>query len=45
MYTERYGPYLLDLRNLLNESQIEIYDSRVINQTCTFNNHLVGLVI
>jgi len=45
MYTSRYGPYLLDLRELLNETQIEIYDSRILNQSCTYDNHLVGLVI
>jgi len=45
IYTARYEPYLLDLRELLDESLIEIYDSRVLDQTCTSKNRLVGLPI
>ena len=45
IYTTKFGSYLLNLKDYLNETHIKFYDSRVINQTCTYKDRLVGLVI
>jgi len=39
-----FDPYLLDLRNYLPKEHIEMYDSRIINETCIYKEKLIGLV-
>jgi len=42
--TDILGPYLLDLKNSLPKEHIEMYDSRIIKETCIYEEELVGLV-
>jgi len=50
-YTNIYGPYLLDLKKHLPEEFLEMYDSKIVKESCTYENkydkteELVGLVI
>jgi len=39
-YTNIYGPYLLDLKENLLKEHIEVYDSKILNEACTYNNWL-----
>jgi len=43
-YTTVYGNYLLNLKNYLDPSHTEIYDPKIISETCIYENKLVGLV-
>ncbi|ORX85071.1 hypothetical protein BCR32DRAFT_242069 [Anaeromyces robustus] len=45
MYKTRYGSHLLDLKNLLPEEHINMYMEGVSNQTCIYNDKLIGLQI
>eukprot|EP00833_Pecoramyces_ruminatium_P001529 jgi/Orpsp1_1/1175561/evm.model.c7180000054357.1 len=42
-FTQKYGNYLLDLNDYLSKEDIEIYDSKLISEICTYENKLVGL--
>jgi len=42
-YTNIYGPYLLDLRGNLPKEHIEMYDSKILNETSYYKDKLVGL--
>jgi len=44
-YTSIYGPYLLDLKENLGREYIKMYDSKIINETCTYKDKVVALVI
>ncbi|ORX79942.1 periplasmic binding protein-like II [Anaeromyces robustus] len=44
-FISKYGPYLIDLQEWLPEEHINIYDQNIINQTCIYNDKLVGLPI
>jgi len=50
-YTNIYAPYLLNLKKHLPNEYIEMFNSKVIKETCTYKNELskedevVGLVI
>jgi len=45
-YLNIYGPYLLDLKDLIPKDYIEMHDPRVIKEICTYNDTaLVGFVI
>jgi len=44
-YTKIYGPYLLDLKDNLPKEYIELYDSKIVSEVCTYKDKLVGLVI
>jgi len=44
-YTNIYGPYLLDLKDNLPKGFIEMYDSKIVSELCTYNDKVVGLVI
>jgi len=44
-FTDIYGPYLLDLKELLSREHIERYNSKIISDTCFYNGQLVGLVL
>jgi len=44
-YTNIYGPYLLDLKENLSKEYIDMYDSKILNETSTHQNKLVGLPI
>jgi len=49
-YTKLYAPYLLDLNDNLPKEHIEMYNSKVIKETCSYKDKsngiekLVGLV-
>ena len=43
-YSDIYGPYLLDLKKYLPEEYLQLYNSRVVNETCYYKDELVGLV-
>jgi len=45
LYSFIFGPYLLNLKDYLPKEFIEMYDAKIINETCTHQNSLVGLVI
>jgi len=42
-YTNIYGPYLLDLKDNLPKEYIEMYDSKIVNDVCTYKDEVVGL--
>ena len=44
-YSFIFGPYLLNLKDHLEKELIDIYDSKIINETCTYKDSLIGLVI
>ena len=50
-YTNIYAPYLLNLKKHLPKEYIEMFNSKIVNETCTYENELnkekeiVGLVI
>jgi len=46
-YIDIYGPYLLNLSLNFPKEHIEMYDSIILKDECTYieNNELVGLVI
>jgi len=35
-YTNIYGPYLLDLKENLPKEHIEKFDSKILNEACTY---------
>jgi len=39
-YTNIYAPYLLDLKKYLPNEYLEMYNSKVIKETCTYKNAL-----
>ncbi|KAG4087968.1 periplasmic binding protein-like II [Neocallimastix lanati (nom. inval.)] len=43
IFSNKFGPYLLDLREYLSESHINLYDNEITSQTCYYNDKLVGL--
>ena len=44
-FTDLYAPYLLDLNEVLPKDFIEKYNSRIINESCIYEDKVVGLVI
>jgi len=42
-YTNMYGPYLTDLRDVISKELIEINDAKLLNETCTYNGQLIGI--
>jgi len=44
LYTQIYAPYLYNLRELLPDDYIDIYDSNILSETCKYNDAIVGLV-
>jgi len=45
IYSNQYGPYLLDLKEILPNNIIKKYDKKFISPTCYYKEKLVGLVI
>ncbi|ORX65318.1 periplasmic binding protein-like II [Anaeromyces robustus] len=43
LYTPVYGQYLLDVKNLLPQEHINMFNPKLLNQTCYYNDELVGL--
>jgi len=43
-YTQKYGPYLLDLKKYLPKEHIDIYDPKILEMACKYDEALVGLV-
>jgi len=44
-YRKYYSPYLLDLKKYLPQSYIDMYNPRIIEESCIFEDKLIGLVI
>ncbi len=44
-YTSMYGQYLVDLKENLPKELLKMYDTHSIEDTCYYNNELVGIVI
>jgi len=42
-YTQKYGRYLLDLREHLPKEHIDIYDPKILKFACEYDGKLVGL--
>ncbi|ORX64393.1 periplasmic binding protein-like II [Anaeromyces robustus] len=45
LYTANYGKYLLDLKDTFSKDYLNMYYQNLLNQTCYYNDNLVGLVI
>jgi len=43
-YKAEYSPYLMDLNYILTEQHINLYDPKIIKDTCIYHNKLIGLV-
>jgi len=43
-YAQVYGEYLLDLKQYLDPSHIELYDPKIVSELCIYEDKLVGLV-
>eukprot|EP00833_Pecoramyces_ruminatium_P018892 jgi/Orpsp1_1/1192924/evm.model.d7180000096934.1 len=42
-YTQKYGKYLLDLKKYLPKEHIEMYNEKIISESCIFEDKIVGL--
>jgi len=42
-YTQKYGPYLLNLKKYLSKDHIGIYDPKILEMACEYDDALVGL--
>ncbi|ORX80195.1 periplasmic binding protein-like II [Anaeromyces robustus] len=45
LYTQQYGKYFLNLDDGIPQEQIDEYDKNIIENTCIYDNHIVGLPI
>jgi len=43
-FTQKYGPYLLDLNGKISEEHIKLYHPDIISGSCMYKNKLVGIV-
>jgi len=43
-YTQEYGPYLLNLKDHIEEKHINMYNPEILSVIAYYNEHLVGLV-
>jgi len=44
LFTPLYSPYLYNLKELLSEEHINLFNENILNQTCYYHNKLVALV-
>jgi len=42
-YTNIYGPYLLDLKNLVPKEHVDIFNPDIIRDSCVYKDKLIGL--
>ncbi|OUM61738.1 hypothetical protein PIROE2DRAFT_12195, partial [Piromyces sp. E2] len=45
IYSSRYGPHLLSLNELLTKRHINMYNTEITKQSCSYQDKLVGLPI
>ncbi|OUM61936.1 hypothetical protein PIROE2DRAFT_11901 [Piromyces sp. E2] len=45
IYSNRYGPYLLNLREALPHDHIDLYNQKILNESCSYKNSIVGLPV
>ncbi|ORX44204.1 periplasmic binding protein-like II [Piromyces finnis] len=45
IYIQKYAEYFQDLRGLISEDIINEYDPQIINESCIYNNKLVGMPV
>jgi len=43
-YGNQYSPYLIDLKEVLPEEHINMYNKYILTEICTNNDKLIGLV-
>ncbi|KAL6604136.1 hypothetical protein U3516DRAFT_815546 [Neocallimastix sp. 'constans'] len=43
LFTPLYSPYLYNLKELLSEEHINLFNENILNQTCYYHNKLVAL--
>jgi len=43
-YSKKYGNHFLNLKDYLPEEYIKGFDERILNEACSYNNELVGVV-
>lgn len=44
MYSPRYSPYFINLKDYLSRDHLSMYSSGIASQSCVFNGKWVGLV-
>jgi len=44
-YSEKFGNHFLNLKDYIPEEYIKGFDERILKETCSYNNELVGLPI
>jgi len=44
-YTNKYGPYLINLHNILPKDHIDMYNPKILSETCLYEDYLVGLPV
>jgi len=44
IYSPRYAPYFIDLKDYIPKEHIDLYSSTFANQTCTYQGKWFGLV-
>jgi len=45
VYSHRFGPYLLNLYDILPKDHIDMYHPKVIQESCNFKDKIVGLPV
>ena len=45
VYSQKFGPYFLDLKKYLPQNHIDLYNSNLLSFIGTYKNKIVGLVI
>ncbi|ORX85085.1 hypothetical protein BCR32DRAFT_265919 [Anaeromyces robustus] len=45
IHKTRFGPHLLNLKDRLSHEHVEMYMEGIANQTCIYNNKLIGMPI
>ncbi|ORX84437.1 periplasmic binding protein-like II, partial [Anaeromyces robustus] len=44
-YLKQYSPYLIDLKEVLPEEHIYMYDEQILDQICTYDGKILGLIL
>jgi len=45
IYTKKFAPHLLDLRNVMPKETVDMYMEGVASQTCVVQDRIVGFVL
>ncbi|ORX79451.1 hypothetical protein BCR32DRAFT_246384 [Anaeromyces robustus] len=44
-YSEQYGPHFVDLSEWIQKENIDLYDSKLVKDSCLYDNKIIGLPI